>query len=82
MRIIITALNENGKRAIIEISQEKHKLLTLEEERLIIKIPSHLAPFLKVINKGLGISPQYEEFIKKTMEGHKAYPKDYSFKVE
>lgn len=82
MRIIITALNENGKRAIKEIAEEKHKLLTLQEEKLIIKIPSHLAPFLKVINKGLGISPQYEEFIKKTMEKYKAYPKDYKFMVE
>jgi hypothetical protein len=83
MKIIITATTDKGRNAIKEISLQKHKLLTLDGDKLIIKIPSHLAPLIRIIQSKTGITPQYVDFIKKSMSEFKCKDNiDYVYRVE
>ena len=84
MKVIIKGLTDKGIKAIKEIALQKHKLLTLEEpDKLIIKIPSHLAPLLRIVQQKTGVTAQYGEFIKKSMSEYKCKENiDYSYKVE
>lgn len=82
MKVIITALNEKGRKAIKEINKEEHKLMSLEGDNLIVTIPKHLSPFIRMIKNKFGVTPQYEGFITQMMYKHGATGKDYTLKVE
>lgn len=84
MKIIITATTDKGKKAI-----ESNKALGKQKntefvnnEKMIITIPTHLAIPLRLIKKKLGIEAQYDDFIKTSMKSHGATEKDYTYKVE
>jgi len=81
MDVIIKALNDKGLKAIKKISEEKHKYMTLEDDKLIIKIPIAIAPALRLIQRKTGVLPQYGEFIKSEMKKAGASENDYNFEV-